>query len=635
VSGIVGLWNLDGRPVERDVVARMTATLTHRGADEGVHLHADVALACRLRRTAPEAARERQPLVGPGGLALTFDGRLDNRDALLAALDARDLDADSPDPAIVLAAWRAWGEETPAHLAGDFALIVFDPAVRALFLARDAIGVRPLYYQQRPGTVMAASEVKAILAHPDAVRRPCREAIADRYFNHLMTEDREGLTVFDEVFSVLPGYLVTLTPGGRRMRRAWDFVPLEPLRFRSEGEYVEAFREQFSRAVRRRLRSAAPVAVSVSGGLDSSSILAEAVRQGRDEPGPHPRVEAWSLEYPEGSLADERVHLAALERHVGVVAHRKPHPGVGMLDDIERAAWHLEDPELGDDWGTMSAFYAAVRGGGARTLLSGHWGDQFLADTAYLTDVALRGQVMGAVGQARAYGNWLSVSDSRFFLRLLARDLVVRALPAWMLTALRRIRQRQAAASDLRAWFADDFRALAHARGGPPVAPPGLTAHGRSLYLEARSRRHVAALEWHDRMAAMEGLEVAFPFLDRDLLGFLMAVPGEVVSAGGVPKAILRHAMRSVLPERVAWRRTKAEFTAVDNGRMARDYNAMVARLRVRRLCEQWGFLGPEAEAALARARPALADDTFHAARGLGELVSLEVWLEQYFAEKG
>src|SRR5438105_8176460 len=136
MSAILGIWNLDGKPVERALLARLSATMSHRGLDgEKLWLDGPVGLACQLFRVTPESANEVQPLGDGSGAVLVFNGRLDNRDELLAALKSTpDIDASSPDPAIVLAAYAAFGERFVQQLNGEFALGLFDPRRQRLFL---------------------------------------------------------------------------------------------------------------------------------------------------------------------------------------------------------------------------------------------------------------------------------------------------------------------------------------------------------------------------------------------------------------------------------------------------------------------------------------------------------------------
>src|SRR6266849_5290920 len=145
MSGILGIWYLDGRPVDRLELSRLSATLRHRGSDgQGMWIVGAAGLACHLARITPESAAEVQPVADATGAVLVFDGRLDNREELLIALeDDPSVSPGSPDSALVLAAYRAFGDDAPAWLNGDFACGLFDPRRKQLLLARDAIGVRP------------------------------------------------------------------------------------------------------------------------------------------------------------------------------------------------------------------------------------------------------------------------------------------------------------------------------------------------------------------------------------------------------------------------------------------------------------------------------------------------------------
>jgi asparagine synthase (glutamine-hydrolysing) len=211
MSGIVGIWNLDGRPVEPDLIRRLNAPLPHRGPDgHGEWVQGPVGLACQLLRVTPESLHEVQPLVHPSGAVIVFDGRLDNREELLSHLKgAWGAEPDSPDPALVLAAYASWGERFPEYLNGDFALAVFDPNRRQLFLARDTMGIRPLYYHRTGDTFLFASEIKAILAHPGVTVRPNADVIAEYVFAGLANQ---GETFFEEVFSLIPAHQALLTP---------------------------------------------------------------------------------------------------------------------------------------------------------------------------------------------------------------------------------------------------------------------------------------------------------------------------------------------------------------------------------------------------------------------------------------
>ena len=170
MSGIAGVWNRDGKPVDRSVLARMSAELRHRGPDgEGRHLNGAVGFAHQRLWVTQEEVGEVQPLLGAQGIMLVFDGRIDNRDELRRSLDVAGAASDA---AYVLAAYHTWGDTFVERLNGDFALAVFDPPRQRLLLARDSIGIRPVYYFQSDRLFAFASEIKPLLAHPDIPTRP-------------------------------------------------------------------------------------------------------------------------------------------------------------------------------------------------------------------------------------------------------------------------------------------------------------------------------------------------------------------------------------------------------------------------------------------------------------------------------
>ncbi len=634
MSGIVGIWHMDGRPVERALLADMSAMQAHRGPDgEGVWIQGPVGFACQLLRITPEASTETQPLVHASGAALVFDGRLDNREEVLAALPASaGVTAGSPDPALVLAVYETLGHGFAERLAGDFALALFDPARRHLLLARDAIGIRPLYYYRTRDLFLFASEIKALLAHPQVPARPNDDIIADLLLNR--ARNTEGMTCFDGVSSLPPAHLAILTPGGFITRRYWDFDPARRTRLRSFPEYAEAFRHHFKLAVGRRLRSAYPVAISVSGGVDSSSIfcLAETLR--RSAPGHHPPILGISYISPEGSPSDEAGFLLDIERAYGVAIERIPMRPPGLPDRSREALWHVESPFLDELWNTTRAFHRAAHHSGARVLLTGHWGDQVLFGQAYLIDMLYR----LAWGQVRAhlkeFGRWFTDADPRYWRRQLWLDLIRHHVPDPLLAVLRRIRRNR-----VPPWFTARLRERARRVPRTPngVRGPFATAHARSLYREVRSRYYVQCMEWENKVGGMHGLEMAFPFLDRDLVAFLMGIPGEMRTWKGVPKALLREAMRGMLPSPIVERRSKADFTDLVNEGVERGYPLLVDCLPSDGMAVRRDYLrGDVLTAELVRLKEEIGRDPgCETAWDLTEILGLELWLQVFFGKNG
>jgi asparagine synthase (glutamine-hydrolysing) len=612
MSGIVGLWNLDGRPIDPCVATRMRETLAHRGDPDALFVSAGGG--------------------GVGGTRIAFDGRLDNREALLGVVD---LPCGSPDAAIVLGHYQRFGRECVARFDGDFALAIFDAAQQTLLLARDPIGVRPLYYHATATTLAFASEVKAILAHPDVRPAPDDDVVADYVLNLLAADDEIGVTFYRDVRSVLPSHLVTVTPRRVERRRYWDFDVTRRFEGRSFGDAAAAFRDRFERAVQRRLRTpggvgGGSVAISVSGGLDSSAIfcVAERARQR----GQTPPILGASYTVADGAPADEKAYLDELERACGVaIARWDALPG-GVVDGSRDAVWHADGPLLESRWTGTNAYYRALRDRGVCGLLTGHWGDQLLVDEAYLVDLVTRGSWAAAWTHLATLGAARDDGAAGVRGRLLA-GIAKAMIPA---SALRAYRRRRAHTSGdthpLASLYTTSFRrrAIDARANGSDRAPHGGSAHARAVYRTARSRYHVMCMEWNNKMAAMHGMDAAFPFLDRDVIALVMSIPGDLVTHGGEPKALLREAMRGVLPESIRTRTTKADFSHDANSEAARDYDTLVECLRAGRAAA-FGYVDANGMALLDRSRPHPGADTATLTWALTDLLALELWLARFF----
>jgi len=631
MSGIVGIWHMDGRPVSPSLLTLMHGRLAHRGSDASDQwCRGPVGLACRLLRVTPESLKETQPTIGPSGTALVFDGRLDNRAELLALLsDNCDVTADSPDPVLVLAAYDRFGDNLAEYLNGDFAFGLFDSRQPKLLLVRDAIGVRPLYYTRVRDTVLFASEIKALLAHPDVPARPNDDMLACFLLNS--TPRDTSMTCFQGISSLLPAHCMTITPERTSTRQYWDF-PVTEQRFNSFQDYAREFRHHFTNAVRRRLRSAHPVAVSISGGLDSSSILCLGETLRRNGDSAVPPLVGLSYLSPAGSPSDEVEFLVQIEQQYGLAVERVP-IRMGLMDDCHEAMWHIEAPFLDSQWDTTRTFYRRARSLGARVMLTGHWADQVLFPQAYLIDLyrQLRWRDVGL--HLREYGRWMTDVPASFFRKRFWLDLVKYHVPEVSIPYLRRLRAKRPPA-----WYSDSFcqHAFRHLFNQPQLGAGLPTAHARSLYEEARSPYHVQCLEWNSKVAAMHGIDIAFPFLDRDLLTFLMSIPGEMQTWNGIPKALLRESMKGILPDAIVNRKWKADFTHLVNEGMEQDYPKLLDSLETGAAAIRWGYVNrPRLQNQLRALRGTIRGAaTGEVAWTLTDLLGLELWLQVFFEQR-
>lgn len=558
MSGIAGVWNLDGRPAERTVVAALASSIAHRGPDAfGLWIAGPVGLACHLLRVTPESAAETQPVTNGSASVLVFDGRLDNREELLDAITGVDLTADSPDSALVLAAWRQWGDAFLARLHGDFALAAFDSRAQTLLLARDPVGCRPLYYWTDGRSFVFASEIKGILAHPDVRCRPNQELLADFLLLDRLPYDDDGETFFQGVQAVRPGYCVRVGPENQTTERFWDFNPRGQLRYRTSSDYADRLRELLIQAVRRRVRSAGPVAVSASGGLDSSVVLCIADDLHRAGIVKAPVI-ALSYTASGDRPADEQEFLALLASSRQLRIERT---GTGPPEDtgtLTRQAWHSEWPRLDRAWRARRQMLAGARGRGARVLLTGHWSDQLFFVTGYLSDLAVRLAWRQVAVHLREYAAWFPDADPSYFGSRFRRELLLNLTPHTLRGRLRPLLNRFAPTARSAEAGAEFARLVRRTR--PVVRRTRCrTAHARDVYQVVRAKARRLQFEADEKLVAGCAMESVTPFLDRDVVAFLMSIPGAEQNHGGVPRALLRDAMQGIVPEAILKRRWRVD----------------------------------------------------------------------------
>ena len=371
----------------------------------------------------------------------------------------------------------------------------------------------------------------------------------------------------------------------------------------------------------------------MSGGLDSSAIYSVAETLRRGHPERFPSLHGISCTYEDGTPPDEKAYVAEIERTHGVVIERLPSSPPGLLDDCTAAMWHIEAPFLDAQWNNSHAFLSSVQRRGAKVLLTGTWGDQFLFNQAYLMDLVAAGAWATIASHLRAYGHWCTDVPRREFVKSFCKSLLMHHAPKRLRSSVRYVRSRRRVSRGP-GWYAPAFRNLVPYRTRSEEATSWgafATSHARSLYREARSDYHVLCMEWNNKVAAMHGLEMAFPFLHRDLISFLMAIPGEVLQRNGVPKAILREAVRDVLPDAIADRTWKADFTAFVNEGLVRDYPRLLYLLGPDAVATRFGYSDADALCAeLAHLKGRIRGRTNVVSRKLAGLVGLELWLRVF-----
>lgn len=278
MSGIAGIYNLDGRPVDSQLLQQMTGSLAFRGPDaQQVWNRGSVGFGHTLLRTTDESADEHQPLSFENQVWIVADARIDAREELVRKLNANGCNAslNRPDVELILHAYHVWGEACVEHLLGDFAFAIWDEPQRKLFCARDHFGVKPFFYTNIANQFVFSNTLDCVRLHP-AVSDELNEQFIGDFLLFDASQD-ESVTVFADIQRLLPAHCLTCSVDGLQVRKFWALPEPSLVYHKHPGTYVEQFNALFDRAVADRLRTR-NISVQMSGGLDSTAVAAVAHR---------------------------------------------------------------------------------------------------------------------------------------------------------------------------------------------------------------------------------------------------------------------------------------------------------------------------------------------------------------------
>jgi asparagine synthase (glutamine-hydrolysing) len=549
--------------VTAPVLDRMTDVLTHRGPDDrGTYLEPGAALGVR-RLSIVDVEGGHQPFANErGDVWAVQNGELYNH------LDLRSLLAGHGhrfrsrcDTEVLPHLYEHAGSGFPKHLRGKFGLAVWDARERRAVLARDRLGVKPLYYAQSGDLLVFGSELKSVLASGLVDTTLDYEAL-DAYLTFgFVPAPRTPLAA---VSKLLPGHLLVVDSDGVRVERYWAYPPpapdVPPL---SEQEYADGLLERLEESVRSRLMSDVPLGAMLSGGLDSSLIVALMARN-MGEP-----VKTFSIGFAEddaNELADARyvADLFSTDHHELELSYTDD------TVDLEDLVWHLDEPlaEL-----SALGFYAlsqlasnhvtvALSGQGADELVAGYerYRSAAVAQRWRRLPRSLRlvGEALLARGpyRLRRLGRIVSAGtdvDRILALHAQSEPLVLEARGAGVPTGVRLERARDLVSSRLAGYSGASLPAL--------------------LYLDAQLSLVDDMLHYFDRASMAHSLEVRVPFLDHELVEYCARIPDDLKVKGLTTKHILKRAAHGILPERIVKRRKIGFFNSAVPGWFRADAN--------------------------------------------------------------
>jgi len=559
MSGIAAVYNLDGRPVDRGLIAAMLEAVAYRGPD-GLNSWSGgaVALGHAMLRTTPEAIGESQPLIDEqAGLALAMDGRVDNRDEIKEMLERQGLRlAGGTDAEIVLRAYQCWGEESPAKILGDFAFALWDGRKGQLFCARDVASVQPFFYFCDGRTFICASEPHQILVEPTVPREP-DEKVVGMYLTGMLLDP--ATTLYRDIHKLEGGCSMTVQPGKIERRRYFDIDPAKRIRYRTDAEYAEHFQSLFKEAVRCRLRSAAGVASELSGGLDSSLVVGTVQSMLRQGAAPDLRFETFSIKFDD-PLADERGFIGDVAAMWGLRPNWSA-PFYSKFPDffaeIRRHRYFSSRPNFVMD----ALMHRSIRERDYRVVLTGQGGDQWFGGSPdCFADLLCELRFVELFRLLRDEADFPTrVLGGQRPMDLLLRRTLWPLVPPGPKFLINRLRGLKLVPPFVNPEFARRLD-LEHLRNAPTRQRRGLGFAQRTMYQVLNLGISILFAELNERECALAGLEGRHPFYDRRIIEFAFAIPEDQRCRPRATKYVMRQAGRGLLPESVRQRRGKAGF---------------------------------------------------------------------------
>lgn len=554
MCGIAGIVRPAGATVRADEIRRLTDLIAHRGPDDaGLHLDGAVGLGHRRLSIVDLSPAGHQPMASADGAAwIVFNGEIYNHVELRRQLEGLGhAFRSATDTEVILAAFRQWREACVERFEGMWAFAIWEPARRRLFCSRDRLGIKPFYYALAGGSFAFASEIKAVLASGVVPARADLAAVRLQLVYRARTAN--DATCFEGVRQLPPAHNAVYEDGRLSLHRYWDAATAadageEAWRGRDPAT---RFLDELGQAVDSHLRSDVPVGACLSGGLDSGALALLASRRMATP------LRTFSVTYP-GTAFDESPWIHALTAQERNLAPSESRPdGSDLVEVLERATWHYEEPLWGHSVYSWWQVMKAVNGGGIKVVLNGQGADELLAGypryyPTYLRQLLLGGRLPAFLRNFEGFRR----QQGGLSRAALLRDLATPFWPDWLRRGARLAGRGRA--------YDDRFLAPALRTLRDPAAEAlarrAFNRLDRHLLSDLIVTRLPELLQAEDRFSMAFSIESRVPFLDRRFVEFALALPDSQKIEGGTTKVVLRNAMRGLLPDQTVDRRDKQGY---------------------------------------------------------------------------
>jgi asparagine synthase (glutamine-hydrolysing) len=561
MSAIFGIVYLEGRSVHPVELQDMAASLHHRGSAQTWSMGSVGMGHCSFAA---------QPVPSPGAFSVedadlwvVADVRLDNRSDLLSRLGLAGMHTEISDAGLIVEAYRRWGDQCADRLLGDFAFALWDEQRRQLLCARDHVGVKPFYYVHCPGSFFAwATEIKALFCLSPSLRQIDEVRLAERLA--LIDWDlTDQSTLYRQVVSLPPAHTVKVKSADLVIRRYWALDPERSLERGSAGDHAESFGDLFTEAVRCRLHGPDNVGALLSGGLDSSAIAWMAQGQAGGS------LPTFSAVFDTVTVCGERTYIEPILAQGRFIPHWSLGDQASPLAELERMLCRQDELIYAPGMALMSMLYRAAQHQGINVLLDGHGGDEVTGCGAvYYRELARTGQWITLTQEIYASARRYQEPFWPLFWPYLQYGARWRGRAAALLRRVGTFNQAPGQRKDhpslwerwLHPEFVERVRLRERYQAFQQRRPERARSERESHYRLLTGRAQVRALEILNKASAANGVELRFPFWDKRLVEFCLALPSAHKVYRGWDRITLRRAMQNRLPAQVQWRKDKTDF---------------------------------------------------------------------------
>jgi asparagine synthase (glutamine-hydrolysing) len=633
MCGIAGIVAVDRLAPDAPARARaMRDILTHRGPDEaGLHVEPQAVLAHR-RLSIVDLSTGQQPLSNEDGTVwVSFNGEIYNHADVRAALEADGHRYRTrSDTETIVHAYEQWGDECVHRFRGMFAFAIWDGPRRRLLLARDRLGIKPLYWARIGDALVFGSEIKALLAsglvQPRQNLAVLAEVLSTRYVSG-------PPTMFEGINKLMPGHLLVFENGAVATRQYWDVPVGHPRRPGCPpGDVVPRFRALLEESVRLRLMSDVPLGMFLSGGIDSSAIAALMARM-IDRP-----IQTFSVAFKERAF-NELAYARDVARAIRADAHEVVIDDRDFFGALPKLLWHEDEP-IAHPSSVPLYFVSALARRHVTVVLTGEGSDELLAGYGKYLRVAWNWRV-GAVYErlvpravrAAVGDRWVSRLPGPFgrYARrsFLAMDRTPEAMVFDNFATIRLADQRRLLSASSRA-AATERAAYASSRAFFDAPRGQSTLLDRLLYADIKTYL-VELLMKQDQMSMATSLESRVPFLDHKLVEFAAGLPDRWKLSGTTTKRVLREAMKGLLPEAIL-NRKKMGFPVPFGAWVRGAWNDVARDVLLDRRTRERGFLDAVGVERLLRDH---AEGRTDGSDRIWTLLNLELWQRTFIDKAG